>query len=151
MVKSKQTYLKREKEEKRKNKKKEKEEKKEARKSASNKGKGFDNMIAYVDENGHLSDTPPDLSKRKELKLEDIQLGARKPSEDDDKEEINTGRVSYYNEEKGYGFIKDNRTKESIFFHLNNLDFPVKINDQVSYQKTHTIKGTSAAAVHKID
>ena len=54
MVKSKQTYLKREKEEKKKNKKKEKEEKKEARKTTSNKGKGLDSMIAYVDENGHI-------------------------------------------------------------------------------------------------
>lgn len=34
--------------------------KKEDRKTNNNKGKGLDSMIAYVDENGHLSSTPPE-------------------------------------------------------------------------------------------
>ena len=42
-------------------KKKQKDQKKEDRKSHNNKGKGFDSMIAYVDQNGHLSATPPEL------------------------------------------------------------------------------------------
>lgn len=75
-MRSKQTGLKREKEKKKLVKRKEKEEKKLERKSQSNKGKGFDAMIAYVDENGQLSDTPPDPLKKKELKPEHIQLGA---------------------------------------------------------------------------
>ena len=65
-MKSKQTYLKREKENIRLNRRKEKEEKRLERKSTSNKGKGFDAMIAYVDENGHLSPTPPEPSKKKD-------------------------------------------------------------------------------------
>ena len=65
-MKSKQTYLKREKEKIRQGRRKEKEEKKLERKSTSNKGKGFDSMIAYVDENGHLSDTPPEPKKRED-------------------------------------------------------------------------------------
>ena len=34
-------------------------------------------MLAYVDENGQLTSTPPDPSKKKVLNLDDIQLGAR--------------------------------------------------------------------------
>ena len=40
--------------------KKIKDQKKLERKENNNKGKGFDSMIAYVDENGHLSATPPE-------------------------------------------------------------------------------------------
>jgi cold shock CspA family protein len=151
VAKTKQTFNKRDKEIKKKNKRKEKEEKREARKSNSSKGKGFDSMIAYVDENGHLSSTPPDPRLRQELKLEDIQLGARKPTEGEDEDYTDKGRVSYYNEEKGYGFIKDSRTKESVFFHLSEVKTPVKLNDLVSFLKVRGQKGMNATTVTKTD
>lgn len=37
-----------------------KDQKKAERKENNNKGKGLDSMIAYVDENGNLSSTPPE-------------------------------------------------------------------------------------------
>ena len=40
--------------------KKIKDQKKEERKLNNNKGKGLDSMIAYVDEYGNLSSTPPE-------------------------------------------------------------------------------------------
>jgi hypothetical protein len=40
--------------------KKNKAHKKQERKLNNNKGKGFESMIAYVDENGHLTSTPPE-------------------------------------------------------------------------------------------
>jgi cold shock CspA family protein len=150
MSRSKQTGQKREKEKMKLKKRQEKEEKKQERKSNSNKGKGFDSMIAYVDENGHLSSTPPDPSKRKELELDSIQLGARKPDESDQADYVNSGKVTFYNQEKGYGFIRDSRTGESIFFHLNGLNMPVQLNDLVSFEKTNGPKGMSAVNVTKI-
>src|SRR5687767_3557860 len=129
MARSKQTSMKKEKESKKRDKRKRKEEKREQRKATSNKGKGFDNMIAYVDQMGRFSSTPPDPLKKIQVNLEEIQLGARVHTEEEEKEFINKGRISYFNEEKGYGFIKDNKTKESIFFHLNSVLVPVKLND----------------------
>lgn len=41
-------------------KQKEKAQKKQERKMSNNKGKGFDSMIAYVDQDGNLSATPPE-------------------------------------------------------------------------------------------
>ena len=35
----------------------------------------FEDKLMYVDENGNLSDTPPDPSKKKVIKAEDIPLG----------------------------------------------------------------------------
>lgn len=43
--------------------KKQKAQKRQDRKVNNNKGKGFDSMIAYVDENGHLTNTPPEVKK----------------------------------------------------------------------------------------
>lgn len=41
-------------------KQKEKDKKKADRKLNNNKGKGFESMIVYVDENGHFTNTKPD-------------------------------------------------------------------------------------------
>lgn len=61
MAKSQQTFNKIEKEKQRAKKREEKKKKKEERK-ANPKGSDFD--IAYVDEYGNLTDTPPDPSKK---------------------------------------------------------------------------------------
>ncbi|MFC4818312.1 MULTISPECIES: hypothetical protein [unclassified Flavobacterium] len=44
-------------------KKKLKSQKREDRKANNNKGKGLESMIVYVDENGHLTNTPPAFMK----------------------------------------------------------------------------------------
>ncbi|MGX7667295.1 hypothetical protein [Flavobacterium pedocola] len=49
-------------------KKKSKDQKKEDRKVNNNKGKGFESMLVYVDENGHLTSTPPEIKKPVETK-----------------------------------------------------------------------------------
>ena len=79
MAKSQQTFNKSEKEKKRLKKREEKQKKREERKANSKKGEGFEEMFAYVDENGQISDTPPDLTKKKvEIKAENIEIGVPK-------------------------------------------------------------------------
>ena len=58
------TFNKREKEKKRLQKHEEKKVRKEERK-ANSSGGGLDSMMAYVDENGVITSTPPDPTKRK--------------------------------------------------------------------------------------
>ena len=60
MGKSSETYNKKEKEKKRLKKHQEKKEKAEIRKTSSSKGKGLEGMMAYVDEDGNLTSSPPD-------------------------------------------------------------------------------------------
>src|SRR6476661_10076185 len=100
MARSKQTSLKKEKETKKRKKREEKEEKREFRKANSKKGKSFEDMIAYVDENGNFSSTPPDPKNKIELKLEDIQLGARKNEVMVEEDFVNKGRITYFNQAK---------------------------------------------------
>lgn len=60
MAKSKETFLKREKEKQRIQRQAEKREKQALRKAAAENGKPLGAMLAFVDENGNLTDTPPD-------------------------------------------------------------------------------------------
>lgn len=142
-----ETFAKREKEKKRARKKQEKAEKMRERKESTSKGKSLEDMMAYIDENGNISDTPPDPRKRKEIELEDIQLGAAMQVE----EEIErTGTVAFFNDTKGYGFITDDSSRENIFVHANQLMQPITDRDKVTFETERTPKGLTAIKVKKI-
>lgn len=115
-----------------------------------NDKKSFDDMIAYMDENGNLSSKPPDPSKRKEIKLEDIQIGVPEYVPPSEEELTRTGKVTFFNNEKGFGFIKDMQTQESVFVHVNNLDSPIQENDRVTFQTEMGQRGPSAIKVKVI-
>ena len=53
-------------------------QKMQERKENAKKGKSLDAMMAYVDENGNLSSTPPDRRKKVEIRAEDIEIGVPK-------------------------------------------------------------------------
>ena len=105
-------------------------------------------MMAYVDENGNLSSTPPDPRKRKVYNLEDMQTGVPKRIEEE--LGVREGIISFFNDAKGYGFIKDTKTGESIFVHANQLSEPVKENNKVSFETEQGMKGLNAINVKKI-
>jgi cold shock CspA family protein len=148
MGKSKQTSQKSEREKKKKRKREEKAEKKALRKANSGKDKSFESMLAYVDHNGQLSDTPPDPKLKPNIKAEDILLGARSFIPQVENNEL-TGRITSFNEDKGYGFIKDSMSKENIFFHFSNLIGEVAQGDMVTYELIRTPKGMNAVKVTK--
>ncbi len=151
MAKSRVTFNKKEKEKKRQRKKKEKEEKKEARKANSSKGSGLDDMIAYVDAEGNITDTPPDPDNYEEVEAENIEISVSKNLESDEAPAQRTGKVSFFNSSKGYGFIEDSNTKERIFVHVSGLLEEVQENDLVSFETEKTPKGLSAVEVKRVE
>ena len=68
MAKSQQSFNKKEKEKKR-LKKREDKKKKASERRDNSAGGGLDNMMAYVDEFGNITDTPPDPTKKKKITL----------------------------------------------------------------------------------
>ena len=148
MAKSGQTFNKKEKEKQRAKQRQEKAEKMEERKANAKKGKSLDEMMAYIDENGNISSTPPDPSKRREINVEDIEIGVPK-YEAGDEDPIRTGIVSFFNEGKGFGFIKDLQTGESVFVHVNQLLERVVENNKVSFEVEMGPKGLNAVNVKK--
>ncbi|MEB8329112.1 MAG: cold shock CspA family protein [Psychroserpens sp.] len=150
MARAQETFNKKEKEKKRLKKREEKMKKKEARK-ASSKGGEFENMIAYVDENGHLTDTPPDPSKKVKVDADSIVIGIPR-KEDYEEEEVvdKTGKVSYFDTSKGFGFIIDSMSQEKYFVHVSGLIDEVFENDKVTFELEKGLKGMNAVRVKKI-
>src|SRR5210317_1504159 len=133
MARAQETFGKKEREKKRLKKRKDKEQKKEERKANSLKGQGLDSMIAYVDEFGNFSETPPDPSKKKKIDAKSIELGVPK-REEEEFDPIRKGKVAYFNHSKGYGFISDRDSSEQYFVHVNGLLEEVTENDKVKFE-----------------
>ena len=147
MSKSQETWNKKEREKKKQKSRQDKQERKQERKENAKEGKSFDDMLAYIDENGNLSSTPPDPGKMKKVKLEDIQIGVPKHVPPDPADLIRRGKVTFFNESKGYGFIKDQQTQESIFVHANGLINQIKENSKVTFEIEMGPKGPGAVNV----
>jgi cold shock CspA family protein len=147
MAKSQQSYNKKEKEKKRLKKRQEKQQKREKRR-ANSEGGGIENMMAYVDEEGNITDTPPDPTKKKKVNAKSIEIGVPKREEQTDP--IRMGRVEFFNDSKGYGFIKELETQEKYFVHVNGLLEEIKENDKVSFELERGMKGMTAIRVKKV-
>lgn len=138
-----ETFNKKEREKKRRKRRENKAEKKAQRKSEGVKG----NEIMYVDEFGNFTSVAPDPSKKIKIKQEDIEISVAPKSELEDEDPIRSGRVKFFNTEKGYGFIIDDRTGDSFFTHANNLLDEVMENDKVQFEIGTGNKGPIAIDV----
>ncbi|RLD69883.1 MAG: cold shock domain-containing protein [Bacteroidetes bacterium] len=146
MARSQETFGKKEVQNKKEKKRKEKEKKRLAKKESEKKS-SLDDMIAYVDENGMITSTPPDPTKKKDVKVEDIEIGipTRESNENDDP--VRKGTVTFFNDAKGFGFIKDTETKQDVFVHVNNVLEDIKEGNLVTYEVEMGQKGPTAVKV----
>ncbi len=146
MGRSQESFNKKEVRKKKERKRKEKEKKRLARKE-NDKSSSLDDMIAYVDEKGMISSTPPDPALKEDIKLEGIEVSIpkRKPGEDTGHER--EGKVTFFDESKGYGFIKDSQSQENVFVHVNDLLEEINKGSLVSYELTKGKKGPAAIQV----
>jgi cold shock CspA family protein len=144
-----ETFSKKEREKKKFKKQLDKKDKAEDRKANSNKGKSLEDMMAYIDENGNITTTPPDPNKRKLTNVEDIRIAIPKQEPLAAADLIRKGVVAFYNESKGYGFIKDLVSQESIFVHANGLTEAIQENDKVTFETEQGAKGLNAIKVKK--
>lgn len=147
MGRSQETFSKKEKEKKRLKKRKEKEARRLERKENSKKGGGLDDMIAYVDEFGNITDTPPDPDRKiKEVDVSSIEIGVPK-REEEHFDPNRKGKLEYYNNEKGYGFIKDADNQEKYFVHFSSFIDNISEGDKVAYELEPGQKGLNAVRV----
>ncbi|GAB3169243.1 cold-shock protein [Telluribacter humicola] len=150
MGRSQETFGKKEKEQKKLKKRQNKEQKKEERKATASKGQNVEDMFVYVDDYGNLTSTPPDPRRKKEVKQEEIQIGVSRQEDIDPAELVRKGTVTFFNVTKGYGFIKDHASQESIFVHKNELQDTIKENDKVNFEVERGPKGLNALNVRLI-
>jgi cold shock CspA family protein len=91
---------------------------------------------------------PQDPGNRKKVLAQDILIGTPK-QEEVEVEIVRKGTVTFFNESKGFGFIKDLQTQESIFVHVNAASFAIKENDKVTFEIEQGQKGPTAVKVAK--
>lgn len=149
MAKSQATFSKKENEKKRLKKRNDKQEKREER-QANKKSLTLEDMMAYVDENGNITSIPPDPKKKKVINTKDIQIGTARQEDIIDEDPIKKGIVTFFNEGKGYGFIRNSETQESVFVHVNGLKTQIKEGDKVSFEIEKGQKGPTAVRVSVI-
>jgi cold shock CspA family protein len=146
MGRSQETFGKKEVRIKKEKKRKEKEQKRALRKSEV-KRSSFDDMIAYVDEFGMITSVPPDPGKKTVIAAEDIELNITKNKPESAQGLIRKGVVTFFNESKGFGFIRDLESNQRVFVHASSVLEPLAENNLVVFEIIKDQKGLSAVKV----
>ncbi len=60
---------------------------------------------------------------------------------------MNQGVVKFFNDSKGYGFIKDAKTGQDYFVHISGLVDEIRENDEVTFDLQEGRKGLNAVNV----
>ncbi|HEX8427805.1 cold shock domain-containing protein [Hymenobacter sp.] len=63
---------------------------------------------------------------------------------------MKTGKVKFYNEAKGFGFIIQDENSQDIFVHQTGLIHEIRENDRVSFEVIEGKKGLNAVKVERI-
>ena len=139
------SFTKRDLEKKKQEKRLAKQQKKEERKNSGTSS--FEDMIAYVDENGVITDTPPTTNEKpQEIDISTIEVSTPRKTDEPVITEYE-GRVEFFNTSKGFGFIKDLSGTEKYFFHINNVTGDISENDIVTFDLERGMKGMNAVNV----
>lgn len=139
------TTGKREREKTKQSKRLQKQKRKEERQSGGSSS--FEDMLAYVDENGVLHSTPQDLEPKEEIDASQIEVSV--PKRPDTEEEVLplSGRVEHFNASKGYGFIQDTESREKYFFHVTNAPAGIAEGDRVTFEIERGARGMNAVRI----
>ncbi|MDR1224906.1 MAG: cold shock domain-containing protein [Tannerella sp.] len=138
------SFNKRENEKKKQQKKLEKQKRKEVRKGSGKSS--FDDMIAYVDENGIITSTPSDMQQKEEIEQDEILISVPK-REKEESVIIHRGLVEHFSSSKGYGFIKDLAGMDKYFFHISNAPRDIAEGRTVTFDLEKGTRGMNAVNI----
>jgi CspA family cold shock protein len=60
-----------------------------------------------------------------------------------------TGKVKFFNERKGFGFIIDDETQQDVFVHVSGINEKIRENDLVQFDLAEDSRGKKAVNVKK--
>ena len=60
---------------------------------------------------------------------------------------MSTGKVKFFNESKGFGFIVDDESQKEHFVHISGLIDEIRENDEVTFELQEGKKGLNAVNV----
>lgn len=137
------TFNKKEIEKKKQQKRQEKQQRREERKN--NPADSFEDMIAYVDENGVITSTPPDPTNKRKINIGNIAVST--PKKEDMEDTLLNGSVEYFNPDKGYGFIKHIGHADKYFFHISSAPTSITEGNIVTFELERGKKGLNAVSI----
>lgn len=137
------SFEKKEREKKKAKKRKEKALRKEQLKESGHKTAEF----MYMGADGQLTAEKPEDFEREEISLDEIQISTPKKEELEQEDPVKIGIVSNFNNDKGYGFIKQKEVNESYFVHINNVEGTIKEGNKVAFEVEKGPKGLVAVKV----
>jgi cold shock CspA family protein len=138
------SFNKKELEKKREQKRQDKQKRKEERRA--NSSGAFEDMIAYVDENGIITSTPPDpMISKQEIEIANIAVSTPKKTEPE--ETVFEGYVEYFNSDKGFGFIKSAAGMDKYFFHISSAPASITKGNKVTFEMERGPKGMNAVRI----
>lgn len=62
---------------------------------------------------------------------------------------MSKGKVKFFNERKGFGFIVDDESQQDVFVHVSGLVDKIRENDEVTFDLTEDNRGKKAINVHR--
>ena len=62
---------------------------------------------------------------------------------------MSTGKIKFFNEKKGFGFIVDDASQNDIFVHVSGLTEKVAENDEVVFDLAEDKRGQKAINVKR--
>ena len=128
-------------------KREEKQKKKEER--LNNGSRSFEEMLAYVDENGVLHSTPQE-KPREEIDASEIAVSVSKQEAMEAPLPL-SGRIDHFNESRGYGFVKDAENGEKYFFHISSAPEDIAEGDMVTFEIERGTRGMNAVRISIIN
>ena len=114
-----------------------KQRKREERQSSGSRN--FEEMLAYVDENGVLHTTPPEVGEREEIDASQIEVSVPRRSEPEEIVPFE-GRVEY-------GFIRNSDNGEKYFFHITQAPAAIAEGNRVTFELERGTRGMNAVRV----
>ncbi|MBS3807155.1 MAG: cold shock domain-containing protein [Bacteroidales bacterium] len=60
------------------------------------------------------------------------------------------GKVKFFNESRGFGFIKDKESDEEYFVHVSGLIDNIEEDDEVTFELKEGRKGMNAVNVKRV-
>jgi cold shock protein len=62
---------------------------------------------------------------------------------------MNNGTVKFFNDSKGFGFIKETNSGQEYFVHVSGLTDEIRENDEVTFDLQEGRKGLNAVNVKR--